>query len=201
MSSIEDIKVFEKGSEEVSKFIIPPMSIFEDYSPFRDYWYNVGYPHPNITLSNIARLLGKRNLPSLPMIFEGEWTEAKSLASFPNPRQEWSLIIENIKSIQFHHSCSQCHSYEHSEENCDGICLLLENCRYPLCLETEHCTLNCPLLVSRCSICNMLGHMDRHHNLKNFDILNGWITYRGFAHMHKFAGLIFSREVFSRLEY
>ena len=199
---LADFTVFEKDSVTVGKFVIPPMNIFKGYSPFRDYLDHVGYPHPSVIMQNLHRLIGNRNLQGLPMIFGGEWSETKSLASYCNPRRNWSLTIQDFKEIPFPHSCSECYSYDHLEENCDDMELLLEECQYPLCHDSfkTHTIRNCPVLIHRCTICDSLGHSDKHHQMEGFDVLNGLATYRGFVQKHRFAGIIFSREAISKLD-
>ena len=198
---LADFTIFEKAFHTVGKFVIPPMNIFQEYSPFCDYLDHVGYPHPTTIMHNLSRLIGNRNLLSEPMIFSGEWSETKSLTSCSNPRKDWSLIIQEFKDIPFPHSCSECHSYDHLEEDCDDMELLLEECKYPLCHDSykTHTLQNCPVLIHRCTFCDSLGHLKEHHQIRGFDILKGLVTYRGFVHKHRFAGIIFSREAIPKL--
>ena len=195
-----DFKVFGNGSEDISEFIFPPMDLLKGYSPFREWRDHVGYPHPRVILDNLKRLLGERNLPDLPMIFDNEWTEKIEEVCFPVPGLNPAVIIQNFKAIPFPHGCPDCHSYDHLPGACDQEEILLYSCQYPLCGKEDHTMVDCPTLVNQCQVCGLMGHLDTRHQDKDFDILTGWITFKGYATKHRFAGLVFYWEILSKLK-
>ena len=176
------------------------MNLLQGYSPFRDFIDHVGYPHPSTILSNLRRLIGNRKLPDLPMIFENEWLTGQESVCFPMPCLDTAAIVQKFKIIPFHHSCPDCHSYDHLSGDCDQEEILLYSCQYPLCSKENHTMADCPVFVNRCKKCGLMGHLDSHHQEKDFDILTGWITFRGYATKHRFAGLMFYWEILSKLK-
>ena len=103
------------------------------------------------------------------------------------------------QNIPFSHRCTECYSYDHQGEHCDGTELLLDRCIYPLCNGDDHTIFNCPVLISRCALCKEVGHVDKHHQEKNFDVLKGWVTRQAYANLHRFAGIMNSREALSEV--
>ena len=65
---------------------------------------------------------------------------------------------------------------------------------YPLCNGEDHTIFNCPVIVERCSICKEVGHVDKHHEERSFDILKGWVTRHAYSSLHRFAGIMNSKE-------
>ena len=194
-SILGDFQVFHKETGNSSEFIFPPTNLLNGYSPLCQYRADIGYPHPITILATLRRLMGSRKLPNLPMIFENEWSEAKRPLESPN----MEFKAQKYQNIPFPHNCTECYSYDHQKEHCDGTELLLAGCIYPLCNEDDHTILNCPVIISRCTICKEVGHMDHHHQERNFDILKGWVTRHAYSNLHRFAGIMNSKEALSEV--
>ena len=189
-SILGDFQVFQKEMSHHSQFILPPTNLLHGYSPLCHYQANVGYPHLITILANLRRLMGSRRLPNLPMTFENEWYEVQKPI---NPLKK-QFEAQTYQNIPFPHSCTECYSYDHQEKDCDGTELLLDGCMYPLCNGEDHTIFNCPVIVERCSICKEVGHVDKHHEERSFDILKGWVTRHAYSSLHRFAGIMNSKE-------
>ena len=168
------------------------MTDFKGNNPYRKPNINGYYPFTAGIARKIVNKLEFRNIPYSPFLFKMSTRDVPRLGhALPNyPVEDWYKHSDEIAqtrytTISHPHLCKKCGNPEHEEEDCNVSPETLK-CEYPLC-KLNHATQICPMIMNKCNDCELIGHLEEHHEDPEFDIFRAFNTQKIFSHLHLIA--------------
>ena len=161
----------------------------------------VTYPTPEQILARLYKRQLHVKYPIVPITFDATWTFFEKAHVFGWNYDKWQdndtkIAKRHWKKLKAPHICLRCKSPEHCEKDCEEDPDTYQ-CTYPYCCDKGHPTESCPVILSRCEDCGVLGHDKSFHGKDEFpyDIVQYFWTLKIFARHHQTANLLNNREL------
>ena len=172
---------------------------FKSNNPYRKPNLRAKYPFTVGIARKIIDKLEFRNIPYSPFLFKMSARDVPRLGhAFDNyPIEDWYKYSDKIAQIRYitlahPHLCTKCGN-DHEEEDCDAPKETLK-CEYPLC-KLNHATKICPMIINKCNDCELIGHLEEHHEDPEFDIFRAFNTQKVFSYLHVIASAMNHKEM------
>ena len=172
---------------------------FEQNNPFRKMHVSSYYPAPPAIAQRLLDKQYKMNLPFTPVFFRMKMEQLKYFERVLGPVGTWhkraaELAQNHYTTLYTPHICEKCGDSNHATQDCKEPRENL-NCLYPLCPEVAHATRACPMILRRCTNCDLFGHDKSEHDQEDFDIFKAYNTHKSFSFVHPIASMMNHRDL------